>query len=242
MNRLSLLCTLVVSVALISSCGVTRRSSTSNSSSTSTKKTTPSVTLISATTTSTSSSSNDINAIETGVASWYGPDFHGRSTANGEKYDMDGFTAAHRTLPFNTKVLVENLDNGKTVEVRINDRGPFSKDRIIDLSKGAASKVDMIGPGTARVRVYLIGGDPSSLNNLKEPNYTVQLGSYSDKVAAEKKAAEIRSSYVKEVEVDNKLFYRIYFGDFKNPAIALEAQKRLEGLGHNGFVKLVDHD
>ena len=80
------------------------------------------------------------NYIESGVASWYGPKFHGRLTANGEKYDMDGITAAHRTLPFNSEVVVENLDNGKTVQVRINDRGPYAKDRIIDLSKGAAEK------------------------------------------------------------------------------------------------------
>ena len=85
------------------------------------------------------------------MASWYGPDFHGRQTANGEKYDMNAMTAAHRTLPFNTMVLVENLDNGRSVKVRINDRGPFAKGRIIDLSKAAAEKMDMIGPGTARV-------------------------------------------------------------------------------------------
>ncbi len=182
-----------------------------------------------------------MSAIETGEASWYGPDFHGRLTANGEKYDMNGITAAHRTLPFNTKVLVENLDNGKTVEVRINDRGPFAKDRIIDLSKGAATKVDMIGPGTARVRIYLIG-DNDLPGNLKEAKYTVQLGSYSDKEAAEKKSNEIRSSYVQEVQVNGDTFYRVYFGDFYNPAIALEAQKRLEDLGHEGFVKQLGND
>lgn len=188
------------------------------------------------------SQKKNISAIETGEASWYGPDFHGRLTANGEKYDMNGLTAAHRTLPFNTQVLVENLDNGKSVQVRINDRGPFAKDRIIDLSKGAATAVDMIGPGTAHVRIYLVGNNNGLPENLKEAKYTVQLGSYADRESAEKKSDEIRSSYVQEVTVNNKTVYRVYFGDFYNPAIAREAQQRLEGLGHEGFVKQVGND
>ncbi|GAB5410804.1 MAG: hypothetical protein BalsKO_31690 [Balneolaceae bacterium] len=212
------------SILFLASCGVTNRGISTSSNS------------------NTSRSSEDISAIETGEASWYGPDFHGRQTANGEKYDMNGLTAAHRTLPFNTQVLVENLDNGKTVEVRINDRGPFAKDRIIDLSKGAATKVDMIGPGTARVRIYIIGDNENLPSNIKEAKYTVQLGSFADKASAEKKSAEIRSSYVQEVSVNGETLYRVYFGDFYNPAIALEAQKRLEGLGHEGFVKQVGND
>jgi rare lipoprotein A len=90
------------------------------------------------------------------VASYYADDFHGRKTANGEVFDMHALTAAHRALPFNTRVLVTNLDNGKTVVVRINDRGPFVKGRIIDLSYGAAKSVGMIGPGTARVRLNVL--------------------------------------------------------------------------------------
>ena len=89
--------------------------------------------------------------IEEGRASWYGPNFHGNLTANGERFDMRKLTAAHRTLPFNTVLKVKNLDNGKEVMVRINDRGPFAKNRIIDLSRRAATKIDMIGTGTARV-------------------------------------------------------------------------------------------
>ena len=90
---------------------------------------------------------------EKGVASWYGPDFHDKPTANGEIYNQDAMTAAHRTLPFNTLVLVENLDNGRSVVVRVNDRGPYAKDRIIDLSKRAANEIGMIGTGTARVKL-----------------------------------------------------------------------------------------
>jgi rare lipoprotein A len=92
----------------------------------------------------------------TGVASWYGPGFHGRTTANGERYNMNELTAAHKSLKFGTKVRVTNGKNGKSVVVRINDRGPYVGSRIIDLSKGAAQAIDMIGPGTASVTVEII--------------------------------------------------------------------------------------
>ena len=88
-----------------------------------------------------------------GHASWYGPGFHGRTTANGERYNQYAMTAAHKKLPFNTKVRVTNLNNNKTVVVRINDRGPFIRGRIIDLSKKAAKEISMLGSGTAPVRV-----------------------------------------------------------------------------------------
>lgn len=93
---------------------------------------------------------------EIGVASWYGAPYHGRQTASGEIYDMFGLTAAHRNLPFQTWVEVENLANGKRVDVRINDRGPFVHRRIIDLSQTAAQEIDMLGPGTAKVRLTVV--------------------------------------------------------------------------------------
>jgi rare lipoprotein A len=93
---------------------------------------------------------------EEGIASWYGHPYHGRKTSNGETYDMDRLTAAHKTLPFGVWVVVENKRNKKTVDVRINDRGPFVDGRIIDLSRAAARKIDMIGPGTAPVRIKVI--------------------------------------------------------------------------------------
>ena len=96
------------------------------------------------------------NYYQTGVASWYGPNFQGNRTANGEIFDMNKMTAAHKTLPFDTIVKVHNLDNGRNVTVRINDRGPFIKGRIIDLSRQAARELDMIGPGTARVGLEII--------------------------------------------------------------------------------------
>jgi rare lipoprotein A len=96
---------------------------------------------------------HDPNYEEEGIASWYGPGFHGESTANGERFDKMAMTAAHRTLPLPSIVNVTNLKNNKTVVVRVNDRGPFASDRIIDLSKRAAQEIDMIGAGTAKVRV-----------------------------------------------------------------------------------------
>ncbi|MFO8173428.1 MAG: septal ring lytic transglycosylase RlpA family protein [Longimicrobiales bacterium] len=93
---------------------------------------------------------------QTGVASWYGNPFHGRQTASGEVYDMDRLTAAHQTLPFGTRVRVENLDNGKSVILRVNDRGPFARGRILDVSRRAARELEMVGPGTARVRITVL--------------------------------------------------------------------------------------
>lgn len=97
-----------------------------------------------------------IGATESGVASWYGVPYHGRRTASGEIYDMEQFTAAHRTLPFQTWVEVTDLDNGKKVSVRVTDRGPFVDGRMIDLSLAAARKIEMVGPGTARVKLKVI--------------------------------------------------------------------------------------
>nr|WP_244645664.1 septal ring lytic transglycosylase RlpA family protein [Salinarimonas ramus] len=93
----------------------------------------------------------------TAHASWYGPGFHGRKTANGERFDQNDLTAAHKTLPFGTQVRVTNVANGKSVVVRINDRGPFVRGREIDLSKGAAAAVGMLGSGVAQVRLEVMG-------------------------------------------------------------------------------------
>ena len=100
---------------------------------------------------------------EEGIASWYGHPYHGRAAANGEIYDMEKMTAAHRTLPFNTWVRVYDLDNNKTIDVRITDRGPFVDGRIIDLSHAAARELEMIGPGTARVRIEVIRAPPDAV-------------------------------------------------------------------------------
>lgn len=105
----------------------------------------------------------------TGIASWYGPGFHGKKTSNGETYNQNAFTAAHKTLPMNTILSVTNLDNGRKTTVRINDRGPFAENRIIDLSKAAATRLDMITSGTAPVKLEVIGFDSSDGTSTPAP-------------------------------------------------------------------------
>lgn len=100
---------------------------------------------------------------EEGVASWYGPKFHGKKTANGEIYNMNDMTASHRTLPMPVIAKVTNLENNKSVILRINDRGPFVKDRIIDLSRAAAQELDFLNQGTARVKVELLQEETKKL-------------------------------------------------------------------------------
>ena len=107
--------------------------------------------------------------VQTGIASWYGGDFHGKRTANGEIYDMNKLTAAHKYLPFHTLVEVENLDNKKKVLVRINDRGPFVKRRIIDLSRKAAQRIGMEDTGTARVRLRIVKATDTANIPQKKP-------------------------------------------------------------------------
>ncbi|MCR5085030.1 MAG: septal ring lytic transglycosylase RlpA family protein, partial [Succinivibrionaceae bacterium] len=98
--------------------------------------------------------------IETGVASWYGPGFNGRSTSNGEIYNQKGYSAAHKNLPLPSYLKVTNLNNGKAVIVRVNDRGPFHGSRIIDLSEGAARHINMVGAGTAKVKIEYLKVGP----------------------------------------------------------------------------------
>jgi rare lipoprotein A len=107
----------------------------------------------------------DYDYNETGIASWYGPDFHGKSTANGEIFDQNALTAAHKTLPMPTIVRVTNLENGRSIEVRINDRGPFKNNRVIDLTRRGAQLLGFEGQGTARVRVQVMKEDSILLAN-----------------------------------------------------------------------------
>lgn len=179
-------------------------------------------------------------AIEEGVASWYGPNFHGKLTANGETYNMNEMTAAHRSLPFNTVVQVENLDNGKNVVVRINDRGPYAHNRIIDLSRRAARQIDMEDAGTARVRLFLVeeGDRPLSADNLGSiETFTVQLASFQTRSEAEKFSAKISGTRIEQVQVAGKTIYRIYYGTYSTPDDARSAMNRLKNRGYDGFVK-----
>jgi rare lipoprotein A len=128
---------------------------------------------------------------ETGKASWYGHPYHGRPAADGEIYDMETMVAAHRTLPFQTWVRVYDLDNNKTVEVRIIDRGPFVDGRIIDLSHAAARVIDMIGPGIANVRMEVISAPADTGPAI----YVVQVGAFESRAAAEQMQAGLAEHY-----------------------------------------------
>lgn len=181
--------------------------------------------------------------IEEGVASWYGPNFNGKLTANGETYDMYGLTAAHRTLPFNSVVKVKNLDNGKSVMVRINDRGPYAKNRIIDLSKKAADQINMLGPGTAPVELILLEGDlkNSKVTNLKVPTYTVQLASFNKEHQARSHAQKIRGARVEKITMGNETVFRVYNGIYTDKNNARKKQRQLKRQGFSGYVKQIEN-
>jgi rare lipoprotein A len=133
-----------------------------------------------------------VTAGETGLASWYGHPYHGRPAANGEIYDMEAFTAAHRTLPFGTWVRVVNLSNQKTVDVRITDRGPFVENRIIDLSHAAAQAIGLVGPGVARVRLDMLSVPTTTA---AQNWYAVQAGAFLDQERAERVRAALEPEY-----------------------------------------------
>jgi len=133
----------------------------------------------------------ELGHTETGLASWYGHPYHGRAAANGEIYDMEKMTAAHRTLPFNTWVRVYDLDNNKTTDVRIIDRGPFVEGRIIDLSHAAANEIALIGPGVARVRIEVIRAPENAAPGL----FAIQVGAFRVRANAEQLRRRMESQY-----------------------------------------------
>jgi len=134
----------------------------------------------------------EFNHTETGVASWYGPGFHGRATANGERYDQHDRTAAHRTLQMPSMVRVTNLENGRSTIVRINDRGPFSRNRVIDLSRAAASDLDMMRNGTANVRIEQLSAESHTVKEVAQGGG----GPMDQKAALERLAANRKSGNV----------------------------------------------
>jgi len=164
--------------------------------------------------------------VEEGVASWYGYPFQGRRTSNGEVYEMHDFTAAHRTLPFNAVVRVTNLTNGKQTQVRINDRGPFVGNRIIDLSLSAAQAIEMVGPGTAHVRLEVISGPNPNVGN-----FGVQVGAFLVKDNADRLKAQMEARYppvsVVPFESANGTFYRVRIGSLPSEEAARKLAEQL---------------
>ncbi len=181
---------------------------------------------------------------QTGIASWYGKKFHGRTTANGEKYDMYGRTGAHKTLPFGTVVRVTNLANGRTADVRINDRGPFIHGRIIDLTHTLAGELGFMGQGTARVRIVALGTtkppQSSQPRSLQRGSFTWQVGSFSSRENAKGLAARLRNDFsdarITEAYVRGSKVYRVQVGNYSSRAKASDDGARLGQLDFKPFL------
>jgi rare lipoprotein A len=181
--------------------------------------------------------------VERGVASWYGPTFHGVNTSSGERYDMYGMTAAHKTLPLPTYARVTNLRNGRSITVRINDRGPFVANRLIDLSYSAAAKLDMLREGTTLVEVRALApGQPDNLTRISEtppPPLYVQAGAFADQGNAERairrlRAAGLGSAFIAPPANDKPLLYKVRVGPINSVAQFDQLAARLATLGFAG--------
>jgi rare lipoprotein A len=177
---------------------------------------------------------------QTGIASWYGPGFHGKATASGEIYNQNDFTAAHQTLPLGTRVVVTNLENGNAAEVTINDRGPFAKGRIIDLSHSAAQMLDMVGPGTALVRVDVLES-PVKLQTIRSAlDYTLQLGSFTQMENArqlrDRAAKAFANVTIAPLQSKDTTYYRVQLGAFSNRADAEEQARQVTQAGYSVII------
>ena len=165
---------------------------------------------------------------QTGIASWYGEPFHGRTTAAGDTYDMDGISAAHRTIPLGTRIRVDNLDNGRSIELDVNDRGPFVAGRILDVSRGAARALEMIGPGTARVLITVLG--TATPVSARGGCVVVQVASYRERRNAEARREEIvRAGFEASIEPYGNM-YRVVAGPFTDEPAAGLARETLGGF------------
>ncbi len=177
----------------------------------------------------------DSRWVQYGIASWYGGEFHGRATSSGEVYDMYQLTCAHNTLPLGTTVMVTNLENGRSLELKVNDRGPFVKERIIDVSYAAAQMLGIWANGTAPVKVEVLG-------LAAEPvlRFTLQVGSFTDETNAQKLAEQLRRSfenvYVASVETLTQKYHRVRVGQFDTREAALVIAEKLSQMGFKVLV------
>src|SRR4030043_488368 len=171
--------------------------------------------------------------VQFGVASWYGGEFHGRPTSSGEIYDMYQLTCAHNTLPLGTVVMVTNIENGRSLELKVNDRGPFVKERILDVSYAAAQMLGMWEKGTALVKVEVV-----SLAIEPVQRFTLQVGSFAEEANAQKLAEQLRKSFenvlVTTVESLTQKYHRVRVGQFETRESALVIAEKLSQMGFNG--------
>jgi len=180
---------------------------------------------------------------QTGLASWYGDKEHGNLAASGERFSKYDYTAAHKSLPFGTIVRVTNLENGKDVVVNINDRGPFIRGRIIDLSYSSAKSIDLVRTGVAKVKVEVISSPSRRNENYFKPIYTVQVGSFSSKVNAMSLKDELSSSITRDVRIESidikgDMYYRVRVGMYSSKSKAESMKKKLRDYGYSGKVIL----
>ncbi len=182
-----------------------------------------------------------INVVsQTGIASWYGPGFHGLRTASGAIYNQYDLTAAHQTLPLGSRVIVINIQNGRSVEVLINDRGPFVKGRIIDLSYAAASGLGMVRPGTIPVRIEVIDSGSSKIRTIRTSlDYTLQAGSFTEIENARELKNRLAKSYLEASQIvivhfqgKDSTYYRVRLGTFSSH---YDAEVAAQGLAKDGF-------
>jgi len=182
---------------------------------------------------------------EEGLASWYGPGFHGQKTSCGETYDMNSLTAAHKVLPMQTRIRVQNLENGQAVDLRVNDRGPFVAGRIVDLSLAGAKSLGVVGPGTARVRLTVLGGAGMSpeavVAAVARETFYVQVGAFTVQDNALRLARELKSggypaTRIQEAVIQGVRYWRVQAGTFAGTAHANEGLSRLAERFPGSFI------
>jgi rare lipoprotein A len=191
---------------------------------------------------------------EAGVASWYGQPFHGRLTANGERYDMYQLSCAHKTLPLGTVIRVQNRANGHRLDLRVNDRGPYVRGRIIDCSKAAAWQLGFLEDGLAPVRIQVVRRGTGRPLYYAEPAtregspdhyvYTLQLGAFTDPSRATFLASRLRGEGVvpriEAAAVNGRQFHRVRVGRYPSKASAADAAAALYARGHDVYIALME--
>ncbi len=177
-----------------------------------------------------------------GLASWYGIEEHNNYAASGERFSKYDYTAAHKTLPMGTVVRVTNLENGRDVIVKVNDRGPFVGDRIIDLSHAPAQSIDMIQKGVVKVKVEVVSTPSTRSSNYFNPEYTVQVASYSNRSVAESAKrrldGDFRNVRVESVNIKGSTYYRVRVGRYNSKDDARKAASKLRKKGYTTRVIL----
>ncbi|MCP3960871.1 MAG: septal ring lytic transglycosylase RlpA family protein [bacterium] len=171
-----------------------------------------------------------------GIASWYGEQFHGKPTASGEIYDMHGMTAAHRELPLGTVADVRNLENGRKVRVTINDRGPFVRGRVIDLSYGAAKELGMADVGLAKVEIRIVSVGGGTSGPIRTRRYTVQVGAYRERSNAVAVQRQLEESHPDVTVISEGGWHRVRVGTYRKRELAEDVRRQVARAGLDAMV------